>query len=273
MQHSAATRREPPARVLALSLFRATTGAGPDLALLHGWGLHGGLFAELTAALAGRFRVHVIDLPGHGRSSWLKGAADLEGMARRVAEHLPDSCALLGWSLGGLVALRIATLFPDRVPTLVLVATTPCFRKRRDWPNGLEEMLIDGLAQGLARDWRGTINDFLSLQVRGDEKQLETLRSLKGSVFEHGEPSTAALLAGLEILRSVDLRGELGAVDARTLVVSGAYDRLTPPAAGAALAAGIAGARHEIVERAAHAPFLSHPEAFLALLADFLGER
>ena len=256
-----------------MSLFRETTGAGPDLAVLHGWGLHGGLFAELAAALAPRFRVHVIDLPGHGRSPWSKGAADLEGMARKVAEHLPESCALLGWSLGGLVALRIATLFPERVPTLVLVATTPCFRKRRDWPHALDDTLIEGVAQGLARDWRGTINDFLSLQVRGDEKQLETLRSLKASVFAHGEPSTAALLAGLEILRSVDLRGELGAVKARSLVVSGAYDRLTPPPAGAALAAGIAGARHAIVERAAHAPFLSHPEPSRALFSGFLEEQ
>ena len=261
------------ARMPPVSLYRETTGAGPDLALLHGWGLHGGLFAELAAALAPRFRVHVVDLPGHGRSPWSKGAADLEGLARKVAEHLPDSCTLLGWSLGGLVALRVATLFPERVPGLVLVATTPCFRKRRDWPHGQDDTLIERVAKGLARGWRGTINDFLSLQVRGDERQLETLRSLKGSVFAHGEPSSAALVAGLEILRSVDARGELGAVKARSLVISGAYDRLTPPAAGAALAAGIEGARHAIVERAAHAPFLSHREAFLALLADFLGER
>ena len=256
-----------------MSLFRETTGVGPDLALLHGWGLHGGLFAELAAALAPRFRVHVLDLPGHGRSPWSKGAADLEGMARKVAEHLPDSCTLVGWSLGGLLALRIATLYPTRVPALVLVAATPCFRKRRDWPHGVEDRLIEGVGKGLTHDWRGTINDFLGLLVRGDEKQLETLRSLKGSVFAHGEPSQPALLAGLEILRSADLRGELRAVAAHTLVVSGAYDRLTPPAAGAALGAGIPRARHAVVERAAHAPFLSHPEAFLALLTDFLGER
>jgi len=254
-----------------LSLYRQTGGAGPDIALLHGWGLHGGLLADLAASLEPRHRVHAIDLPGHGRSPWSKGAGDLEGMARLVAEHLPERTALLGWSLGGLVALRIATLFPARVTRLVLVATTPCFRQRRDWPHGLDEATLAGIAKGLARDWRGTINDFLGLQVRGDERQLETLRALKQGAFAHGEPSTAALGAGLEVLRSVDLRPELRRVVAPTLVVSGAYDRLTPPAAGAALAAGIGGARHEVIARAAHAPFLSHRETFGSLLQEFLG--
>ncbi len=253
-----------------MSLYRVSAGAGPDVALLHGWGLHGGLFTELARGLEAHFRVHTLDLPGHGHSTWSKGSADLEGMARRVAEHLPETCSLLGWSLGGMVALRIATLFPKRVPRLVLVATTPKFLKSRDWPYGVDEKTLGGAATGLRRDWRATVNEFLGLQVRGDEKQLETLRELKQSAFAHGEPSTAALGACLEILRTTDLRGELGAVAAPTLVVGGAYDRLTPPAAIAALAAGIAGARAEIVPRAAHAPFLAHREIFLPLVTEFL---
>ncbi|HUO80396.1 MAG TPA: alpha/beta fold hydrolase, partial [Steroidobacteraceae bacterium] len=79
-----------------MSLYRETLGHGPDVALLHGWGLHGGVFGALAAALATRFRVHALDLPGHGRSPWAKGAADLEGMARLVAEHLPAECRLVG---------------------------------------------------------------------------------------------------------------------------------------------------------------------------------
>ena len=45
-----------------------TVGQGPDLVLIHGWALHGGVFAPLVARLSGRFRLHLVDLPGHGHS-------------------------------------------------------------------------------------------------------------------------------------------------------------------------------------------------------------
>jgi pimeloyl-[acyl-carrier protein] methyl ester esterase len=253
-----------------MTLHRETTGAGPDVALLHGWGLHGGIWQQLVDDLAPRCRVHVLDLPGFGRSPWDAGCGDLEGMARRVAAHLPARCSLVGWSLGGMVAMRIASLFPARVPRLVLVATTPRFVRHRSWPHAMDAATLAGFAAQLAQDWRGTVQDFLGLQVRGDEKQLETLRELRRIVFQHGEPSGAALAAGLEILRTADLRGELPRIACPALVYAGEYDRLTPPEAGAALAAALPDARLRLVARAAHAPFLAHREQFAAEVGAFL---
>jgi pimeloyl-[acyl-carrier protein] methyl ester esterase len=129
---------------------------------------------------------------------------------------------------------------------------------------------LAGFAAQLTKDWRKSVQDFLGLQVRGDENQLETLRELKRIVFQHGEPNGAALAAGMEILRTVDLREHLGRIRTPTLVISGQYDRLTPPGAGAALAAAIPGARHWLVARAAHAPFLSHREEFVRGVDAFL---
>ena len=253
-----------------MTLHREAHGAGPDLALLHGWGMHGGIWQHAVEDLASRFRVHALDLPGHGRSSWAKGVDELDGLARRVAEHLPHECRLVGWSLGGQVAIRIATLFPARVAQLVLVATTPRFVAKRDWPHGMEPATLAGFAQHLKKDWRGTVQDFLALQVRGDEKQIDALRELKRVVFQHGEPNGAALAAGLEILRTADLRDEAARVRAPTLVIAGSHDRLTPPGAGQALARAIPGARYLEIPRAGHAPFLSHREAFAAALGEFL---
>lgn len=253
-----------------MTLHRTTHGSGPDVALLHGWGLHGGIWQPVADALAARLRVHALDLPGFGRSPWDATRADLEGWARRVAEHLPQRCSLVGWSLGGQVALRIASLFPERVPKLVLVATTPRFVAKRDWPHGMAPATFTAFAQQVGKDWRGAVQDFLSLQVRGDGQPLDTLRELKRVVFQHGEPSPAALAAGLEILRTADLRDELARVRAATLVISGRHDRLTPPGAGEAIAAAIAGARHLCIERAAHAPFISHREQFVAEVDAFL---
>lgn len=254
-----------------MQLFRESHGAGPDVALLHGWGLHGGIFEDLARSLAREFRVHVLDLPGHGRSPWAKGAGDLEGMARGVAAHLPERCSLVGWSLGGLVAVRLAVRFPERVPALVVIAAGAAGARRRDWPEGTDEALLDGLRTRLGRDWKGTVQEFLGLEVRGDANPLEALRELRRCVAVGGAPSTAALEAGLSILRTADLRGELASVRARTLAIAGEYDRLVPPGAVRALAEGIAGARYHEVARAAHAPFLSHRTEVAGLVGDFLG--
>lgn len=253
-----------------MTLYRDSSGRGPDVALLHGWGMHGGVFGALAAALARDYRVHALDLPGHGRSPWAKGAADLEGLARLVAEYLPAECSVIGWSLGGMVGVRLATLYPERIPRLALIGTSPCGARRRDWPHGLDEPVLAGLATRLGRDWRATMQDFVALEVRGEPEPLATLRELKRELYAHGAPSTAALAAGLAILRGTDLRPELPRLRARTLVIGGEYDRLAPPAAVAALAALVPGARLESIARAAHAPFLSHRERVESLLRDFL---
>ena len=54
-------------------------GSGPDLVLLHGWALHGGMWGPWLDHLATHRRLHVIDLPGHGHSAWPPAVTDLAG--------------------------------------------------------------------------------------------------------------------------------------------------------------------------------------------------
>ena len=101
-------------------------GSGAPLVLLHGWAMHGGVFAPLVARLADRFELHIVDLPGHGRSRDstvpLAPAAVVEAIAARV-----PVAPWLGWSLGGMFALRAAATLPARVPGLVMVCSAPRF--------------------------------------------------------------------------------------------------------------------------------------------------
>jgi pimeloyl-[acyl-carrier protein] methyl ester esterase len=255
-----------------MSLYRESTGSGPDVALLHGWGLHGGVFSALASTLSEQYRVHVLDLPGHGHSPWSKGAGDLEGMARLVAAHLPERCALVGWSLGGLVAQHLSTLFPNRVSHLVMISTGVVGVRRRDFPHAADPSLLAGLSGRLARDWRGTVLEFLNIEVRGDENPLETLRTLRQHIDSHGAPNGAALAAGLEILRSVDLRNSAKNIASPTLVIAGEYDRITPPLGVQGLAERIPGARYCEIKKAAHAPFLSQRVEVESLIKGFLGQ-
>jgi pimeloyl-[acyl-carrier protein] methyl ester esterase len=254
-----------------MSLYVEMTGDGPDLVLLHGWGLHGGLFAPLVERLSTRFSVHAVDLPGHGRSRVAVGAS-LDEWTNAVLDSVPDRATWIGWSLGALLAIRAARNV-ERVSRLVLIAATPRFVTAPDWPHAQAPEALQRFASGLTEDLRGTVHAFLAYQSLGDEHARARIRELRDQVFSHGEPDPLALASGLEILRYTDLRDELARLAIPVLVIAGTRDRLTPAAASAAIADAVPGARYETVPGAAHAPFLSHPDAVASKIEAFADDR
>lgn len=241
------------------------------LVLLHGWALHGGMFEPLVEALPAGLAVLCPDLPGHGSRPFEPPFHDLCGLADAVAACLPPRCTLLGWSLGGMVAARLATRGCAAIERLVLMDTTPRFVAGAGWPHGLQPADLEDFAVALRQDYRRLVSRFLALQVRGDARPSDLLRQLRGEVFARGEPDPAALAAGLGVLRDADLRQAVGGITVPTLVVCGQNDRLTPPAAARWLAGHIPEASLEEVAGAGHAPFLSRPAAVAAAIRRFLG--
>lgn len=254
-------------------LYVETRGRGPDLVLLHGWGLNLRVWDGLTRELSKCFRVIAVDLPGHGRSAWNPKARTPAEQAWQVHATLAsrsDRYSLLGWSLGGQIALDLAAAMPGNVERLVLAATTPRFAAGEDWPHGMPAAALEKLATQLRANYKRTVSEFLELQVRGSAGSERVLAELHGSLFSHGEAHPKALLAGLATFKSSDLRSMLSLVRAPALVIAGQYDRVTLPTASRALAKTLPDARYVEFRRAAHAPFLSHMEEFTALVMRFL---
>lgn len=250
-----------------MSLHIETCGAGENLVLLHGWGMHGGVWGGVQEGLARHFRLHIVDLPGYGLSPPCVPYT-LEHVTTLVAETLPERSYLCGWSLGGLVALEAARRFPEKVALLTLVASTPCFAQREDWRCAVAPGTLREFAAALESDYEGTLKRFLALQARGDEAAKMVLRTLRDSLFTRGRPAAEALRGGLEILAETDLRARLGRVP--TLIVHGDRDLLSPLPAAQWLAQHLPGARLEVFHGAAHAPFLSHPNEFVETVKDYL---
>lgn len=243
----------------------------PTLIFLHGWGLHGGIWSETAPLFEGRFICLAPDLPGYGEVASVV-PYNAETLADALAATLPDAAAVCGWSLGGMVALALAARHPHKVARLVLVATNPAFVSRSDWPHGLASEVLAEFARSLDEDYKTTLLRFLSLQARGGDQARAVIERLRGSVFQRGEPAAATLAAGLELLRDVDLRDAVAQVSCPVLVVHGAYDTLCPVAAARWLADQLPDVRLALHERAAHAPFLSHPDWFAGELRNFLDE-
>jgi pimeloyl-[acyl-carrier protein] methyl ester esterase len=250
------------------TLFRETRGSGEPLVLLHGWGMNLRIFDGLRDALAVEHEVTSIDLPGHGRSGW-----ELHASAARqlqwLGASLPRAATLVGWSLGGQLALQLAGQADLAVRRLVLIASSARFVAGDDWPHGLPASTLQRFARQLAADPDQTVADFLELQVRGSAMAPAVLERLQRALREHGSARPQALQAGLALLEHNDLRALARAIGVPVLVIAGQSDRVTPPQAAQALVQLLPDARLLQLHRAGHAPFLSHQAQVAAGVLDF----
>jgi pimeloyl-[acyl-carrier protein] methyl ester esterase len=266
--------------------YTGTGNGGVPLLLIHGWGMHGGVWNGVAEQLAQHSPVLAVDLPGHGYSvnnrdkrqdtrCKVEGTNYLFGLDTIVDElsvQFNEPLTLCGWSLGGQIALRWAQRHAEQVRRLVLVASTPCFARRHDWLCAMPVETLAEFGAALQQDYAQTLRRFLALQLRGSERERELLATLRSTLFSHGEPDMGALQAGLDILRDCDLRAELPHIKQPALVIAGERDTLTPPQASQYMASHLADARLVTIKGAAHAPFLSHQAEFAEQVINFLSE-
>jgi len=262
--------------VVATARLYAEHGAAPagattalPLVMLHGWGMNLRVFDALRRELP-QIESCAIDLPGHGRSPWWPEAADFDVLCEAVLAALPARCVLLGWSLGAKVALALAAQNPSRIAALALLAATPKFAHGPDWPHGMQAAPLRAFRSVLEQDWRQTLEDFIWLQVRGSQDADAVAHALQAALLAHGAPRQEALLAGMRLLETVDLRALVARVRQPALLVTGRNDRVTGPAAAQWLAETLPQATLRILPRAGHAPQLSHPAGVADALRGFL---
>ncbi len=239
------------------------------LALVHGWGMNARVFDALVELLEADFEVRALDLPGHGGREAL-AENTLQSWADDLAQQLPDNATLLGWSLGGQVAMRAALDHPHKIARLVLLASTPKFVSTADWARGMAPADLQDFGAALLADPQATLLRFLSLQTRGMPGQKPLLQQLRQTLLAAPQAQAEALSSGLTILHDTDLRAELPRLMQPTLVLHGALDTLTPPSAGAWLAETLSAAHYIEFARAAHAPHLSHGLDVAAAIGRFV---
>ncbi len=240
-------------------------GTGPDLVLLHGWAMHSGIWRNVRDQLAQHYRLHLVDLPGHGCSSACE-AASLAQLAETIVSVLPEKAIICGWSLGGQVAMQLALQYPAQVSQLVLIATTPCFVQRSDWQWGMNAATLQLFVNNMAQNYKATINRFLSLQLSGSNDSNVVLAQLRQSFFEYDQPGSSTLKAGLEILRSIDLRAQLAEISQPVLLLHGDNDVITDADAARWMHQQLPNSKLVIFANCGHAPFLSYPDQFISCL-------
>lgn len=252
-----------------MSLHVEVIGQGQPLVMIHGWGSNGAIFHSLVKPLSKLFTLHLVDLPGAGMSRPIE-PYHLYALAEQVADILPAHADVLGWSLGGQVAMRIALDRPDMVRRLVLVGTTPCFVNKPDWATGVQPRVFNDFAQAVNIDYQKTMLQNITLQCMNAKDARKTIKILREKFLERPAANTQSIMHGLQILLETDLREEVPNLRKPTLLVHGDRDNLAPVQAAHWMAQNLPAGFLRVMSGSAHAPFLSHQEQFIEALVQFL---
>ena len=255
-----------------MTLHIRTLGQGPDLVMLHGWGFNSAIWHELLPNLSQHFCVHLVDLPGHGQSPALGIEHDACAIGRLISKHVPDNAIYLGWSMGAIISLTLALQYPQQVKKLILVAGTPCFINHNHWQHGVETNTFEQFANDLQKNYAATIKRFLTLQSLGHANQRARIKTLYTMLCQQPQPNTAALNAGLTLLKNTDIRDACSSIQQSTLLIHSDDDKLVPLAAGRYLESTLPQAQFCLLEKTGHIPFIHQPDIFCQHVIDFCHE-
>lgn len=244
-------------------------GQGQPLVMLHGWGMHSGVWQPLIKRLSAQYMLYLVDLPGMGNSRPIE-PYHLHALADEVAQVIPGVSDVLGWSLGGLIAQRIALNQPDRIRRLILVGSTPCFVNKAGWDAGIDSTNFESFANAVNSDYKATILQFLTLQCMKSDDARSTLKQLRASFETRPTPTQTTLQRALQVLLETDLRDEVGSIRKPTLLIHGDRDTLAPVQAAHWMMQHLPHGFLRVISGSAHAPFLSHSEQFITALNQFL---
>lgn len=237
----------------------------PALLLINPLGASLEIWDDVFPVLSERYEMVRFDARGHGEST--TGSTTeltMEQLARDALAVL-DSCGiarahLCGLSIGGMTAMQIATMWPDRVLKLALCSTSPYMHSRDTWSTRMEIVRKEGIAPLID----GILQRWLTTPYRmAHPDQVERIRAMLLTVKPQGFIACAAAI------RDMDQRQSIRAITATTLVIGGTQDPGTTPADHALIAASIPGAQLVMLE-AAHLLHIERQQEFTETLLQFL---
>lgn len=251
-------------------MFIEVSGQGPALVLLHGWSMNRRVWQLLKPHLETQYTLYCVDLPGHGDSHWHDGDLALPKLMPALAEQLPAQAIWLGWSLGGQLALQFASIYPERVKQLILLAATPKFVADKNWQTAMPSATFAEFSTALNQDPIQLMQSFLMLQARGAQFARETIRILQDDVLQGHAAHRDALRDGLNLLATFDGRQLLSKLSMPVSVLLAERDNLIPAELAAALTQLNPDIDCQLLAGAGHAPFISHPSETAAMLKSML---
>lgn len=243
-------------------------GSGTQaLVCIHGVGSYCEAWDGIVARLSDRFRILTFDLRGHGGSTRVKGRYEIDdfvGDVLALADHVGfKRFHLAGFSLGGLIAQRLALTHPDRLDRLALLATVA--GRNQDERERVAARLAALQAGERGSHYDASLSRWLTEGFQERNPQLiARLRERNAG----NDPDCYA--AAYRVLAQTDLGDAIGQIRAPTLIATGQDDQGSNPRMARFMAGRIAGSRLHILPGLRHSILMEAPDAVADLMRDFL---
>lgn len=248
--------------------------AAPNLTMIHGWAADNGVWQEwVQEQLAPHFNVYLIELPGFGQSPAIEEITDDKvntAWLEALAKQLPEKTHLLGWSLGGLMTQQLALNYPDKIQSLICMASTPRFTQNDNWKLAVSPPLIIDFIKAISIEAGRVLKQFWSLQLQGSDDARSLIKRYRQHMSGRSLPKLDGLLQGLTLLKDIDNRSKLKDIQPMTLWLLGEHDPLIPKELVDEIHQLQPSAQVHILEDASHMPFFSHPDETAAVIVDFI---
>ncbi len=241
----------------------------PAIVLIHGLGLQRAMWRDFVPRLQHRYCILSYDLLGHGESCRAAEKPSLDSFAMQLKELLDElniqQCALVGFSLGGMINRRFAMDYPERVTSLIIM-NSPHQREAHEQQR-VEARAAKSAAGGPAATLDSTLRRwFTTPYLDSHDAAVDRVRNwvLQNDPVNYAH-CRMVLAAGV-----TELVDPTPPIEQPSLVITCEHDRGSTPKMSAEIAAEITGAKFHIVPRLQHLGLLEEPEIFIDLIENFL---
>lgn len=252
---------------LALHCWASSNSAGLPIVLIHGWGNDSSCWQPLLPGLLQLGPVIAVDLPGFGESAALP-VLNEDTVLNALAEALPEKCIVLGWSLGGMLAVALAQRLRQQVTQLITLAANTKFVAAPDWPQAMAQEVNQAFNEAFATHPDIARKRFAGLMAQGDVQERAVLKTLRQQTFP--VMNVAAGEQALALLASIDNRKIFAGLTLPGLHLLAGQDALVPVDVATSMRALNSEQQVVVIEGAAHALPWSCPHTLLEKIRSFL---
>ncbi|MCO0596234.1 alpha/beta hydrolase [Peribacillus butanolivorans] len=238
----------------------------PNLVMLPGWGMEKDAFQPLIKPLSEVFHLSFIE--------WrdMKTLNDFEERVIDTIASIDGPVFLLGWSLGSLLSLELASSYREKIKGYILFGATSRFTTGENYSFGWDPRMVERMKKQLQRNKEKTLTSFYEAMFSEAEKEEGFYHQFIATIQSefHGD-DVFSLLIGLDYLIQKDARVKLDQIETPILLIHGREDKICPLEASSFIKENLGGkAEVHIIEGAGHIPFFTKPQECVQLIKTFI---
>lgn len=243
--------------------------------MVSGWAMPKDVMHAFALRLSQRFYVVLANLPGTSLDErWISRSRigpnyDIDALSEQLIEVAPKEAWWIGWSLGGMVSTYVAARRSSQVLGLITLAASPSFIKREEWSHGMAIEDFDAFAEFVEQSPEQGLQKFVMLQAKGAKNERALVKQLQ-SFLPMKTLNRVALIGGLRLLKSLDVRREWSLLDVPNLHLLGGKDALVSSKTLEQQADVNPLQQCVVLSNCAHQPFLEEEEACVRHIENFI---